>query len=234
MAWLPIPSSSRKTSARKLPKTRDCGAKLWAKVDEDLFPECPMGSTSVCRPGSPLGYFTHCSDRDPTEAERDLGYPDLSVVELSNRELASLNLAINGKSRGCELVGLRVHDLVQRSHVWGVDRGASSWIYCTLEQLSSSPAMQCDLAHFALLIQQQARRSPASSGVFGDPRWAAQAFIDAAPVVAEAQLLARLLEALRRGAGAFREAEVYALGPKALEVASALVEAAMLGWGKQA
>lgn len=94
--------------------------------------------------------------------------------------------------------------------------------------------MQCDLAHFAVLIQQQARRSPVSPGVFGDPRQAAQAFIDAAPEVAEAQLLARLMEALRRGAGTFREAEVYVLGPQALEVASALVEAAQLGWSKQA
>jgi site-specific recombinase XerC len=33
------------------------------------------------------------------------------------RELALFNLAIDSKLRGCDLVGLRVHDLVQGSHV---------------------------------------------------------------------------------------------------------------------
>jgi integrase len=33
------------------------------------------------------------------------------------RELALFNLAIDGKLRGCDLVGLRVHDVVQGSHV---------------------------------------------------------------------------------------------------------------------
>src|SRR5271155_3688641 len=33
------------------------------------------------------------------------------------RELALFNLAIDSKRRGCDLVGLRVHDLVQGSHV---------------------------------------------------------------------------------------------------------------------
>jgi hypothetical protein len=35
------------------------------------------------------------------------------------RELALFNLAIDSKLRGCELVGLRVHDVVQGSHVDG-------------------------------------------------------------------------------------------------------------------
>ena len=33
------------------------------------------------------------------------------------RELALVNLAIDSKLRGCDLVGLRVHDVVQGSHV---------------------------------------------------------------------------------------------------------------------
>src|SRR5439155_23062869 len=33
------------------------------------------------------------------------------------RELALLNLAIDSKLRGCDLVALRVHDVVQGSHV---------------------------------------------------------------------------------------------------------------------
>ncbi len=33
------------------------------------------------------------------------------------REFALFNLAINSKLRGCDLVGLRVHDVVQGSHV---------------------------------------------------------------------------------------------------------------------
>ena len=34
-----------------------------------------------------------------------------------NRDLALLNLAIDSKLRGCDLVALRVHDVVQGSHV---------------------------------------------------------------------------------------------------------------------
>ena len=33
------------------------------------------------------------------------------------RELALFNLAIDSKLRGCDLAGLRVHDVVQGSHV---------------------------------------------------------------------------------------------------------------------
>jgi integrase len=38
-------------------------------------------------------------------------------LEHRARELALFNLAIDSKLRGCDLVGLRVHDVVQRSHV---------------------------------------------------------------------------------------------------------------------
>ena len=34
-----------------------------------------------------------------------------------SRELALFNLAIDSKLRGCDLVGLRVHDVVHGSHV---------------------------------------------------------------------------------------------------------------------
>jgi integrase len=38
-------------------------------------------------------------------------------LDQRTRELALFNLAIDGKLRGCDLVGLRVHDVVQGSHV---------------------------------------------------------------------------------------------------------------------
>ena len=41
------------------------------------------------------------------------------------RELALFNLAIDSKLRGCDLVGLRVHDVVQGSRVAPVSRRSS-------------------------------------------------------------------------------------------------------------
>jgi integrase len=38
-------------------------------------------------------------------------------LDHQTRELALFNLAIDSKLRGCDLVGLRVHDVVQGSHV---------------------------------------------------------------------------------------------------------------------
>ena len=38
-------------------------------------------------------------------------------LDRRTRELALFNLAIDSKLRGCDLVGLRVHDVVQGSHV---------------------------------------------------------------------------------------------------------------------
>jgi len=38
-------------------------------------------------------------------------------LDYRTRELALFNLAIDSKLRGCDLVGLRVHDVVQGSHV---------------------------------------------------------------------------------------------------------------------
>jgi hypothetical protein len=40
-----------------------------------------------------------------------------SQLDRRTRELALFNLAIDSKLRGCDLVGLRVHDVVQGSHV---------------------------------------------------------------------------------------------------------------------
>ena len=37
-------------------------------------------------------------------------------LDRRTRELALFNLAIDSKLRGCDLVGLRVHDVVQGSH----------------------------------------------------------------------------------------------------------------------
>ena len=51
------------------------------------------------------------------EAERDLGHPDSTALDHRGRELALFNLAIDSKLRGCDLVGLPVHDVVQGSHV---------------------------------------------------------------------------------------------------------------------
>ena len=53
----------------------------------------------------------------PAEAERDLGDPNSAATTPRARELALFNLAIDSKLRGCDLVGLRVHDVVQESHV---------------------------------------------------------------------------------------------------------------------
>src|SRR4029453_16681375 len=38
-------------------------------------------------------------------------------LERRTRELALFNLAIDSKLRGCDLIGLRVHDVVQGRHV---------------------------------------------------------------------------------------------------------------------
>ena len=52
-----------------------------------------------------------------TETKRDLGHPDWLQLDHRARELALFNLAIDSKLRGRDLVGLRVHDVVQGSHV---------------------------------------------------------------------------------------------------------------------
>jgi integrase len=52
-----------------------------------------------------------------TEAERNLGYPYSTATESSNPRPRLFNLAIDSKLRGCDLVGLRIHDVVQGSHV---------------------------------------------------------------------------------------------------------------------
>ena len=51
------------------------------------------------------------------ETEGDLDHPDSAATDHRARELALFNLAIDSKLRGCDLVGLRVRDVVQGSHV---------------------------------------------------------------------------------------------------------------------
>ena len=51
------------------------------------------------------------------EAEGDLGYPDSVAAGSSNPGTRLFNLAIDSKLRGRDLVALRVHDVVQGSHI---------------------------------------------------------------------------------------------------------------------
>lgn len=90
--------------------------------------------------------------------------------------------------------------------------------------------MECDLAHFAVLVQQQARRTGIPRDIYAQPFRAARAFIEASPDVAEALLLERFMNALRGRVGAFREAEVFVLGGEALGIAICLLDRAMHGF----
>lgn len=90
--------------------------------------------------------------------------------------------------------------------------------------------MLCDLAHFAVLLRQQARRTEIPLVVGKDPATAAQAFIARNPDSAEAQLLTRFVEAVNVRSGTFREAEVYVLGNEGLAIAVALLETSLQGW----
>jgi len=51
------------------------------------------------------------------EAERDLGDPGSLATRKTSPRLALFNLVIDSKLRGCDLVGLRVHDVVHGSRV---------------------------------------------------------------------------------------------------------------------
>src|SRR5437762_10487565 len=65
------------------------------------------------------GTKASCSPKAAAEAERDLGYPDSVAVGSSNPGTRLFNLAIDSKLRGRDLVALRVHDVVQGSHIAG-------------------------------------------------------------------------------------------------------------------
>jgi integrase len=52
-----------------------------------------------------------------TEAERDLGHQDSTAAGPSIPGTCTINLAIDSKLRGCDLVGLRVRDVVHGSQV---------------------------------------------------------------------------------------------------------------------
>ena len=57
------------------------------------------------------------SVRSRLEAERDLGDPGSLATRKTSPRLALFNLVIDSKLRGCDLVGLRVHDVVHGSRV---------------------------------------------------------------------------------------------------------------------
>ena len=55
--------------------------------------------------------------KPPLKLKEMLGSSNSTGVGHRIRELALFNLAIDGRLRGCDLVALRVHDVVQGSHV---------------------------------------------------------------------------------------------------------------------
>ena len=74
-------------------------------VDEDHWVRYAVEQRQAARPEATV------------EAEGDLGYPDSVAAGYRTRDLALFNLAIDSKLRGCDLVALRVHDVVQGSHI---------------------------------------------------------------------------------------------------------------------
>src|SRR5437773_5000842 len=52
-----------------------------------------------------------------TETERNLGHPDSTATGTANPRARVVQPRIDSKLRGCDLVALRVHDVVQGSHV---------------------------------------------------------------------------------------------------------------------
>ncbi len=81
----------------------------------------------------------------------------------------------------------------------------------------------CDLARFALLVRESSKRIRIPEATRRDPRAAARTLIDARTGTLEAQVLAKLADAVDQRSGAFNESDVYALGGEALGIAGALV-----------
>ena len=73
-------------------------------------------ATATARRSIPWNKGKLLGQKPPAEAEGDLGDPN-SQLDHRTRELVLFNLAIDSKLRGCDLVGLRVHDVVEGSHV---------------------------------------------------------------------------------------------------------------------
>jgi len=63
------------------------------------------------------GIRASCLAKNPAETEEIWAIRIRLQLDHRTRELALFNLAIDSKLRGCDLVGLRVHDVVQGSHV---------------------------------------------------------------------------------------------------------------------
>lgn len=89
--------------------------------------------------------------------------------------------------------------------------------------------MDCDLAHFCLLIRQRAERLPPTIPRVRDPYQEIDQLVIESHTQ-EAHVLIELVTALERGNGSFRETEVFALDAHALRIADALIEQAMMGY----
>ena len=81
----------------------------------------------------------------------------------------------------------------------------------------------CDLARFSLLVRESAKRIRIPETTQRNPRAAALALIAARTGTLEAQVLAKLADAVDQHGGAFNESDVYALGAEALGIAGALI-----------
>ena len=103
------------------------------RVDKRPSAGINMKLLFLCRGAIDVCHHKHCPQdrrtRPTVEQGKLLGpKPPLKLKEIwavrirlqldhRTRELALFNLAIDSKLRGCDLVGLRVHDVVQGSHV---------------------------------------------------------------------------------------------------------------------
>lgn len=81
----------------------------------------------------------------------------------------------------------------------------------------------CDLARFSLLVRESSKRIRTPEATQRDPRAAARTLIAARTGTLEAQVLAKLAQAVDQHGGAFNESDVYALGGEALGIADALI-----------
>ncbi len=74
-------------------------------------PMKPLGALTPGNKGKLLG------QKPPLKLQEIWAIRIRLQLDHRTRELALFNLAIDSKLRGCDLVGLRVHDVVQGSHV---------------------------------------------------------------------------------------------------------------------
>ncbi len=79
------------------------------------------------------------------------------------------------------------------------------------------------LEQFAEIVWRLARRTSAQIAPGADSQHTARAYMGSRPGTAEALLLGRILDAVRRNRGEFRDADARVLGTEALGIASALL-----------